>query len=506
MSYNNNNMSINGNHSNYYIRRNNQQGYTHSGTKYSTGNSNQFYNKNVNNNNNGNGNGNQLYMGDLDPAWDERTIKLIWSSLGETNIIVKMMWSNNVDSNMQVGPMSDVVNNQGYCFIEFPSNMHASNALMKNGIPIPNFPQRRLKLNWASSSSNHSTFVSNNHSMNANNPNNNCSIFVGDLAPNVAEAQLFELFIGRYSSTEHAKIVYDQQTGVSKGYGFVRFGNPIDQKRAMVEMQGVFLNGRAIKIGNTGVNKYHDKMNSSNSNNSNIKSNLVVGSGSSRASNPINNSQFMYPVQQQPILNHFTDPNNTTVFIGGLSSLVTEDELREYFKPFGTIVYVKIPIGKGCGFVQYIDRVSAETAISRMQGFPIANSRIRLSWGRSAKQTAMIQQSLQAQAQTHVLQQQQQQQHSGIMQTHQPSVQQPDYGFVPSISTTPMNFISSQETNSFSSNNLLPGFQTYPNGNTLLEGHDMASASNHLMNNIFNSTTDSLFDRLEKGSNGFMYA
>ena len=32
------------------------------------------------------------------------------------------------------------------------------------------------------------------------------------------------------------------------------------------------------------------------------------------------------------------------------------------------IVYVKIPPGRGCGFVQYVSRASAEEAISAMQG------------------------------------------------------------------------------------------------------------------------------------------
>ena len=48
-------------------------------------------------------------------------------------------------------------------------------------------------------------------------------------------------------------------------------------------------------------------------------------------------------------MNQFTDPNNTTVFVGGLSGYVTEDELRSFFQGFGEITYVKIPPGKGCG-------------------------------------------------------------------------------------------------------------------------------------------------------------
>lgn len=77
------------------------------------------------------------------------------------------------------------------------------------------------------------------------------------------------------------------------------------------------------------------------------------------------------------------DPNNTTVFVGGLSSLISEQTLRRYFEHFGEITYVKIPPGKGCGFVQYVRKQDAENAIHRMNGFPILNSKIRLSWGRS---------------------------------------------------------------------------------------------------------------------------
>jgi hypothetical protein len=36
-----------------------------------------------------------------------------------------------------------------------------------------------------------------------------------------------------------------------------------------------------------------------------------------------------------------TDPYNTTVFVGGLSPLISEDTLRTFFAPFGDIHYVR---------------------------------------------------------------------------------------------------------------------------------------------------------------------
>ncbi|KAL8279311.1 hypothetical protein RQP46_008348 [Phenoliferia psychrophenolica] len=81
---------------------------------------------------------------------------------------------------------------------------------------------------------------------------------------------------------------------------------------------------------------------------------------------------------------HTTDPNNTTVFVGGLPACISEETLKSFFHHFGEITYCKIPTGKGCGFVQFVRRADAETAISKMNDFPIhGKSRIRLSWGRS---------------------------------------------------------------------------------------------------------------------------
>ncbi|KAL6757246.1 hypothetical protein V8C86DRAFT_2629371 [Haematococcus lacustris] len=77
------------------------------------------------------------------------------------------------------------------------------------------------------------------------------------------------------------------------------------------------------------------------------------------------------------------DSTNTTLFIGGLSPSVTEAELHAAFLRFGEIVYTKIPLGKGCGFVQFLNRAGAEYALSEMNGFLIGGQSIRIAWGKS---------------------------------------------------------------------------------------------------------------------------
>lgn len=168
----------------------------------------------------------------------------------------------------------------------------------------------------------------------------------------------------------------DPVTGVSRGYGFVRFGDEQDQQRALTEMQGVYCGNRPMRV-SAATPK-------TNRPGQHVAPGMNMGPGT-QVNNPTWGPFPPGPIgyaYQQP-MNQFTDPNNTTVFVGGLSGYVTEDELRSFFQGFGEITYVKIPPGKGCGFVQFVQRHAAEMAINQMQGYPIGNSRVRLSWGRS---------------------------------------------------------------------------------------------------------------------------
>lgn len=77
------------------------------------------------------------------------------------------------------------------------------------------------------------------------------------------------------------------------------------------------------------------------------------------------------------------DLSNTTIFVGGIDSDVTEEDLHRAFCPIGNITSVKIPVGKRCGFVQFESRSSAENAIQKLNGSVIGNYTVRLSWGRT---------------------------------------------------------------------------------------------------------------------------
>ncbi|KAL5992722.1 Polyadenylate-binding protein rbp47c' [Asimina triloba] len=78
-----------------------------------------------------------------------------------------------------------------------------------------------------------------------------------------------------------------------------------------------------------------------------------------------------------------SDSTNTTIFVGGLGPNTSDEELRHAFSQYGEIVSVKIPVGKGCGFVQFAQRIHAEEALQKLNGTVIGSQTVRLSWGRN---------------------------------------------------------------------------------------------------------------------------
>ncbi|KAI6148531.1 hypothetical protein BKA82DRAFT_992351 [Pisolithus tinctorius] len=494
-----------------------------------------------------------LWWGGLEPWMDEEYAKQVCSLMGWNPVNVKVPSSSEDPSGQQA-------NNPGYCFLAFASPAIAASALDQvNGVggskPVlmPN-SNKPFVLNWASSvlgSLMPPTLTSS--SLVSPGPQQQYqkeySIFVGDLAPETSNSDLVAVFrnpllglrndrepkfIRPFLSCKSAKIMLDPVTGVSRGYGFVRFTDEADQQRALVEMHGLYCLSRPMRI-SPATAKYKppqpqiplnlptvpypllpqageqrsnptasvppSSANRARSVSSPIAASICSGSSSSTStpvvvtspgtvlkdsasvpptgtmsSNGVSSGVLSPPssedvlgissptaalygtvslkghaatgtsllpssyphgsheqnslprynfseeswkhhAQARAILGNLigpngeqltsTDPYNTTVFVGGLSPLISEDTLRTFFAPFGDIHYVKVPAGKHCGFVQFVRKADAERAIEKMQGFPIGGSRIRLSWGRSqykaaqaaaqAAQTAALQAQLQAQ-------------------------------------------------------------------------------------------------------------
>lgn len=72
-------------------------------------------------------------------------------------------------------------------------------------------------------------------------------LFVGSLSWNVNDDQLREAFEA-FGTVSSAQVIVDRETNRSKGFGFVEMDNDDEAKKAIEEMNGKELDGRAIAV------------------------------------------------------------------------------------------------------------------------------------------------------------------------------------------------------------------------------------------------------------------
>ncbi len=73
------------------------------------------------------------------------------------------------------------------------------------------------------------------------------NIFVGSLPFNIEEADLRGYF-EEYGAVDSVKIISDKFTGRSKGFGFVEMPNDEEAQKAIDELNGGSIDGRAIVV------------------------------------------------------------------------------------------------------------------------------------------------------------------------------------------------------------------------------------------------------------------
>ncbi|GAA5849825.1 hypothetical protein JCM9279_002431 [Rhodotorula babjevae] len=172
-----------------------------------------------------------LHLGDLDVWMDEAYVRECCALMGWDAVSAIKM-------SRGASPAS------GYCFLTFPTTADAQRALQRfNSQPPMLMPRsgRTFKLNWGTG-------------LPGLQPrwDGEFSVFVGDLAREVGEADLMTLFTPLFPSTKSAKVMCDPSTGLSRGYGFVRFTDESDMARALRvganAHSGLLLHGRTIRI------------------------------------------------------------------------------------------------------------------------------------------------------------------------------------------------------------------------------------------------------------------
>jgi len=167
----------------------------------------------------------------------------------------------------------------------------------------------------------------------SNNPFASASLYVGDLAPEVTEATLFELFnaVGPVASI---RVCRDATTRRSLGYAYVNFHSVQDAERALDTMNFTNIRGKQCRI--------------------------------------------MWS-QRDPRLRQSGKGN---IFVKNLHESIDNKTLYDTFSVFGNILSCKVVIDKdsqksrGYGYVHYVDDKSAKKAIDGVHGMTISERRV----------------------------------------------------------------------------------------------------------------------------------
>ena len=93
-----------------------------------------------------------------------------------------------------------------------------------------------IKCNWAYQNTNQTKEDLTNH----------FHLFVGDLSPEVNDQVLTKAF-QVFGSLSDARVMWDMNTGKSRGYGFLAFRDRTDAEQAIAAMNGEYLGSRAIR-------------------------------------------------------------------------------------------------------------------------------------------------------------------------------------------------------------------------------------------------------------------
>ncbi|XP_041003394.1 oligouridylate-binding protein 1-like [Juglans microcarpa x Juglans regia] len=240
-----------------------------------------------------------------------------------------------------------------YGFVDYYDRRSAALAIVTlNGRHLLGQP---IKVNWAYASSQRED------------TSGHFNIFVGDLSPEVTDATLYACF-SVYPSCSDARVMWDQKTGRSRGFGFVSFKNQQEAQSAINDLNGKWLGSRQIRCNwaAKGANAGDDKQSSD------LKSVVELTSGTSDDGQEKSNDDAPE-----------NNPQYTTVYVGNLAPEVTSVDLHRHFHALGAgiIEDVRVQRDKGFGFVRFSTHAEAALAIQMGNARILYGKPIKCSWG-----------------------------------------------------------------------------------------------------------------------------
>ena len=196
---------------------------------------------------------------------------------------------------------------------------------------------------------------------------NHFHVFIGGLAPGVNDTVLAQVFTP-FGSLSDARVMWDMNSGKSRGYGFVAFRDKTDAEQAIALMNGERLGSRVIRVTWANQKTQGDPPSSS--------SGSPMRSGGTA---PARMNFLGGPLVYETVVRQ-TDQDNTTVHVGNLDPYCTQPDLIPLFQSIGYLSEIRMHADRGFAFVKLDTHEHAAMAIVELHGHMVHGRPIKCSW------------------------------------------------------------------------------------------------------------------------------
>ena len=203
------------------------------------------------------------------------------------------------------------------------------------------------------------------------------NLYVCYLPGNVDDNRLMELF-SAFGKITKARVMRNQITGISKGFGFVKFENQSDAAAAMTHFSGYKMDGHMLSVRTAGMYEkvqnpidVHCYKGGSYNYPTETCQVITLSPQSSSGQGSVSSLGSTTKAQDRP--KKVID--NTNLYVCYLPENVDDNRLIELFSLFGKITKARVMknritgISKGFGFVKFENQIDAAAAIAHLNGY-----------------------------------------------------------------------------------------------------------------------------------------
>uniref|UniRef100_A0A674CGG2 Polyadenylate-binding protein n=1 Tax=Salmo trutta TaxID=8032 RepID=A0A674CGG2_SALTR len=248
------------------------------------------------------------------------------------------------------------------------------------------------------------------------------NVYIKNFGEDMDDEKLREIFskYAEYGRSMSIRVMTDD-SGKSRGFGFVSFERHEDAQKAVDEMNGKELNGKLIYVG--------------------------------RAQKKVERQTELKRKFEQMKQDRMTRYQGVNLYVKNLDDGIDDERLRKEFSPFGTITSAKVMMeggrSKGFGFVCFSSPEEATKAVTEMNGRIVATKPlyVALAQRKEERQAHLTNQYMQRMATVRPLP-------NPVLNPYQPA---PPSGYfmaaIPQVTTWSIQFMSINQTITFMSIN-----------------------------------------------------